>query len=219
LINNELKLADDGEGMVIWHRLNAGRMLVDLRRRVEPDGEDWWPFAAARFTRSRGEIEKLLQIGRAGNPEEAAERERAKNAEQQRKSRAKRKTAPSDVKGKQTEAMVTANEPEPSPQSAQTMTFAVMMDERPRPKPEAGVIRTESGTTTYTGHAEYKLDRAAKFTRAKDPQTFARGIREQHRSAVLKDVRDVTRWATEVEEELADEDMREEAMPVGSTLQ
>jgi hypothetical protein len=89
LINNELKLADEHETKATWHRLNAGRMLVDLRRRVEARGEDWWPWAQARFTRSRGDLEKLLAIGRADNPEAAAKEAQARNRAHQAAHRAK----------------------------------------------------------------------------------------------------------------------------------
>jgi len=72
----------------IGHRLDAARLLSQLRRRVEAEGHDWWKWQEGKFDRSRRDIERLLKIGRSADPEGAAAEERARNAAYQRDHRA-----------------------------------------------------------------------------------------------------------------------------------
>lgn len=58
------------------HRLDAGRMLLELRTRVEADGGDWWKWQEGQFDRSRKDMEKLLRMASADEPEVAAQTER-----------------------------------------------------------------------------------------------------------------------------------------------
>jgi hypothetical protein len=59
-------------------RTAAAMMFVILRRRVEAEGHDWWKWQQGKFDRSRKDIEKLLRIASAGDPQAAYEAERAK---------------------------------------------------------------------------------------------------------------------------------------------
>jgi hypothetical protein len=82
-------------------RLYAGLVLVELRRRVEAGeaGEvTWWAWYKEHFTRSRKDAEKLLKLAGAEDPEAAAEAARAKNADEAKKSRDKKKDA-ADISG------------------------------------------------------------------------------------------------------------------------
>lgn len=85
--------------VLVEHRAQVGMKLVQLRAAVESTGELWWPWLDAnehRFLvrgRQRGkigrrEIERLLKIGRASNPQAALEDEREKARDGMRKSRA-----------------------------------------------------------------------------------------------------------------------------------
>jgi hypothetical protein len=97
-INIKLGLSVTADNKAASHRLAAGRMLLDLRRRVEAEGDDWWKWQQGKFTRSRKDIEKLMRMANADEPEAAAKAERTINAEQHRSSRAKRNGA--DVRAK-----------------------------------------------------------------------------------------------------------------------
>lgn len=59
------------------YRLDAGRMLLECRHKVEAAGDDWWQWQKGKFDRSRRDIEKLMQLASAEDPEAAAEEERA----------------------------------------------------------------------------------------------------------------------------------------------
>ena len=67
------------------HWLDAGRMLLELRNRVEAEGEDRWVWQKGKFRRSRKDMEKLMRMARADDPEAAFEEEKASNAAQHRK--------------------------------------------------------------------------------------------------------------------------------------
>jgi hypothetical protein len=92
-INITLRLADQMERGAINRRLEAGRMLVSLRKRVEADGVDWWKWAKGRMDRSRKDIEKLIQIANADEPEVAAEDAAQKNRIHQATHRTKTRAA------------------------------------------------------------------------------------------------------------------------------
>jgi hypothetical protein len=76
-------------------RLKAGRVLLEMRRRVEAgeDGEiSWWDWYAKNLgpsQRSRKDAQKLLRIAEANDPEAAEDDARKRNAEHQAKHRAK----------------------------------------------------------------------------------------------------------------------------------
>jgi hypothetical protein len=85
--------------VLVEHRAQVGAKLAQLRAAVESTGEAWWPWLDAnehRFLvrgRQRGkigrrEIERLLKIGRASNPQAALEDEREKAREGMLNSRA-----------------------------------------------------------------------------------------------------------------------------------
>ena len=86
-INIKLNLAVEADNEATHHRLDAARMLVDPRRRVEVEGHDWWQWQKGKFARSRKDIEKLLRIGGADDPEAAAEKEKADARERMKRSR------------------------------------------------------------------------------------------------------------------------------------
>jgi hypothetical protein len=71
------------------HRLNAGRMLLELRHQVEAEGADWWQWQKGHFSRSRKDLEKLMRLASADETEAAIEEYWQKDAEQRRKARAK----------------------------------------------------------------------------------------------------------------------------------
>src|SRR5262245_47062099 len=77
-INITLNLAVGADNELQHHRLEAGRMLKELRERVEADGHDWWKWQVGKFDRSRKDIEKLIRLANAEDPDVAIEDERAK---------------------------------------------------------------------------------------------------------------------------------------------
>ncbi|MGY3496680.1 hypothetical protein [Bradyrhizobium sp. USDA 4502] len=91
-INIKLRLADKSDIVAEDHRLAAGQMLVSLRKRVEDEGLNWWKWANGRIDRSRRDIEKLMRIAKADDPEAAAEEAAQKNRAHQAKHRAKKST-------------------------------------------------------------------------------------------------------------------------------
>jgi hypothetical protein len=72
-------------------RAQAGVKLVQLRFQVEANGERWWRWFEAnesRFQVQRREVERLLKIGRADDPQAALDDDRAKARDGMAKSRA-----------------------------------------------------------------------------------------------------------------------------------
>jgi hypothetical protein len=72
-------------------RLQAALKLVELRKRVEDSGEDWWTWFEAnehRFLTGRRECQRLLKIGNSPDPAEAMEAERSKAREGMKRLRA-----------------------------------------------------------------------------------------------------------------------------------
>jgi hypothetical protein len=75
-------------------RAQAGVKLVQLRFQVEANGERWWRWFEAnesRFQVQRREVERLLKIGRADDPQAELEAEQAKARDGMAKSRATNK--------------------------------------------------------------------------------------------------------------------------------
>jgi hypothetical protein len=86
-------------------RAAAAMMFVTLRRRVEADGHDWWKWQEGKFDRSRKDIEKLLRIASAGDPQAAAAEERTKTRDRMARSRGAHKA---DVRSKPEVITITA---------------------------------------------------------------------------------------------------------------
>lgn len=91
-VNITLELAVTADNKAGSHRLDAGRMLVDLRRRVEDDGDDWWKWQKGKFVRTRKDIEKLMRLAKSDEPEAAVEKERTETRERVRAHRTAERT-------------------------------------------------------------------------------------------------------------------------------
>jgi hypothetical protein len=86
-INKKFTQEADSNNKADRCRLAAGRMLLDLRKRIE-SGEagsvNWWAwYESQSFVRSRKDAEKVMAIARAAEPVAAEEIARAKNAAHQ----------------------------------------------------------------------------------------------------------------------------------------
>jgi len=86
-INNTLVLADEAAVKSNNHRLEAGKMLVALRQQVERQGEKWWKWQEGKFSRSRKDIEKLMRLASAPDPEAAFEEQKARVRDELKRSR------------------------------------------------------------------------------------------------------------------------------------
>src|SRR5262245_12143020 len=73
-LNEEVSANNEGH----YLRLSAGRMLLDLRKLVTAEGNDWWKWQRGKFDRSRRDIERLIALADSPDPEGAAETEREK---------------------------------------------------------------------------------------------------------------------------------------------
>jgi hypothetical protein len=71
------------------HRLDAARMLLALRKRIEADGQNWWKWHKDHFARSKRDAQRLLAIAVADDPPAAAAEAAKLNAEHQATHRAK----------------------------------------------------------------------------------------------------------------------------------
>lgn len=78
-INITLQLAIYADNEAHHRRLDAGRLLLALRQKVEAESEDWWQWQKGKFDRSRKDIEKLMRLASADDPEAVIEDERAKH--------------------------------------------------------------------------------------------------------------------------------------------
>ena len=74
-------------------RIRTGQILLELRARVDAGeiGEiaTWWE-RYAKFTRSRRDAERLMEIASAEDPQAAYQTAKDRNADQQRASRARK---------------------------------------------------------------------------------------------------------------------------------
>lgn len=94
-VNLKLNLAVFADNEGHHHRLDAGRMLLELRTRVEAEGGDWWKWQIGKFDRSRKDMERLLRLASAEDPEAAVEDERTKQkARDDRRPRARSGACP-----------------------------------------------------------------------------------------------------------------------------
>jgi hypothetical protein len=75
-INLKLNLAVFADNEGHHHRLDAGRLLLELRTRVEAEGGDWWKWQIGKFDRSRKDMEKLMRLASAEEPDAAVQAER-----------------------------------------------------------------------------------------------------------------------------------------------
>jgi hypothetical protein len=87
-IDAKLMFANGCNADATNHRLDAARMYVVLRARIDGERKDWWKWHRDNFARSRKDAAKLLAIGNAQNPEATLEHERASNRERMAKRRA-----------------------------------------------------------------------------------------------------------------------------------
>lgn len=86
-INLKLNLSIFADNEGHHHRLEAGRMLLELRARVEAEGGDWWKWRNGKFDRSRKDMEKLMRMASADDPEGAAEKEKSDRRESMKRIR------------------------------------------------------------------------------------------------------------------------------------
>src|SRR5262245_34938217 len=92
-INLAFGKAADHANKAVSCRVEAGRLLLDLRERVEAQGKGWWPwFEEAGFVRDRKDAEKVIALARDHTPEEAEEAA-AKEREKARKRMARHRAA------------------------------------------------------------------------------------------------------------------------------
>jgi hypothetical protein len=88
-VNLEWGKASNHENKAVTCRVEAGRLLIALRVRVEAQGKDWWPwFREAAFVRSRRDAEKVMALALDRDPHAAVEEEREKRREGMARSRA-----------------------------------------------------------------------------------------------------------------------------------
>jgi hypothetical protein len=99
-INLAFKMLDEHQREVSSLRADIGGMLLEVRKEIEAEGKNWWKWyeEPGRFIRGRKDAEKLMALGRAEDPEEAAKAERERNRKASAAYRT-RKSAPADVSG------------------------------------------------------------------------------------------------------------------------
>ena len=78
-IDSKMSLATVADSAGHQHRLDAGRMLVQLRDRIEARGENWWKWHDKNFARCRRDSAKLIALAQATDPREAVKQERERN--------------------------------------------------------------------------------------------------------------------------------------------
>jgi hypothetical protein len=86
---------DGAAGKYREARIEAGQILLDLKRRVDAGelGEvKWWAWYDHQFTRSREDAEKWMRIAGSDDPPAAAETATIKNREYQRSFAQRRKS-------------------------------------------------------------------------------------------------------------------------------
>jgi hypothetical protein len=90
LVNEAMVEADNWERRAESARLRAGKLLVELREKVEAEGLRWWEYYGQKFTRHRGDAEKVMAMAQAEDPIAAQEQERTTNRERMREVRGRR---------------------------------------------------------------------------------------------------------------------------------
>jgi hypothetical protein len=86
-INRHLDLLTKAEGNAGRHRLRAGQHLVEARKHVPPG--EWIVWCNANIKRGQRDIQRLMKIAGADDPDAALDQERATNRAAQAASRAK----------------------------------------------------------------------------------------------------------------------------------
>lgn len=90
-IHAKFGAAIDSENKGHRCRVQAGQMLIALRKRIEAgeEGEDvqWWEWYESKFVRSRRDAEKVMALARSPDPEAAAQEERAATNERMKRQR------------------------------------------------------------------------------------------------------------------------------------
>jgi hypothetical protein len=85
--------SDDAANKCHTLRVEAGRKLIALRKRIEEgeagEGVSWWKWYHGRFVRGRRDAAKVMKLAGADDPEAAHEAAKKKNAAEQQASRAK----------------------------------------------------------------------------------------------------------------------------------
>ena len=77
-------LVEKAERKVNGARIEAGRVLLELRGLIEGSGLRWWDYYEERFARSRRDAEKLMSIASAEDQQKALHDANARNAAHQR---------------------------------------------------------------------------------------------------------------------------------------
>jgi hypothetical protein len=88
-IDAKMNLSISSDADANNHRLDAARMLLALRNRIEAEGQNWWKWHKDHFARSKRDAQRLLAIAAADDPPAAATEAAKRNAEHQATHRAK----------------------------------------------------------------------------------------------------------------------------------
>jgi hypothetical protein len=67
-IDAKLRFCSHSEDAARNHWLDAARMYVALRKRIEAEGTNWWKWHKDNFDRSKADASRLLAIGAADDP-------------------------------------------------------------------------------------------------------------------------------------------------------
>lgn len=104
-INLAFGKAADLVNKSISQRVEAGNLLIALRKKVEYQGHNWWDwYRKAGFVRGRKDAEKVMALANDRDPEAAAEKERTETRERVRKHRETQPEVTAYVRGGGTKA-------------------------------------------------------------------------------------------------------------------
>jgi hypothetical protein len=92
-----LDVIEKAERRVNLARIEAGRVLLELRYQIEASGLRWWEYYQDHFARSRRDAERLMQIASAEDPVEAYKAQGARNAAAVAAHRERKQLAQQDV--------------------------------------------------------------------------------------------------------------------------
>lgn len=82
-INIALELENNSEIAGQHHRLDAGRMLLKCKEKIEADGENWSKWQKGKFDRSPADLRKLMAMASAADPQQAANEAAERNQKHQ----------------------------------------------------------------------------------------------------------------------------------------
>jgi hypothetical protein len=139
---------EKAERKVNEKRVEAGRVLLELRQQIEADGLRWWSYYGEHFARSRSDAERLMAIASAENPAKALQDANSRNASHQRAFRERHRAASTPAYSKRESEVPTpayskmepdALEPssEPSPLQPEIYPPEPSAKKRPKQYPEA----------------------------------------------------------------------------------